>query len=90
MLSFATGSLLRLFALPTIAFLALRAFSHLAASLAGSGSVLLSFLKADGDWISGVMYLGAILVAADLLVWGSGAWSVDSILQKRLQHSARS
>jgi hypothetical protein len=83
-LSFASGSLVRVFALPVIALLGLHVLSNIAGALAGAGAVVLYCVRADGDWPYAAMYVGAIVITSDLLVWGSGAWSVDALLDKVL------
>lgn len=83
-LSFVAGFGVRLAGYPAAALFGLRAVANFANSFAWLRDVVSSVIVSHGDWGYGAMYLAAALLLGELLGAGSGPWSIDSWLSKRL------
>ena len=79
-ISLAAGVLTRSFAIPAMVLLVIKAASGFAATGGEQVAALVEhFLYARGSWTFAAMHLGALVLAWDLRVAGSGPWSIDSL-----------
>lgn len=78
--SYLVGGLTRLFALPAMAILAIKALSGL---LSLWPDLRIPGILARGDWAYGAAHIGALTMVMDLIELGSGLWSVDYLLSVR-------
>jgi putative oxidoreductase len=83
-LSFVAGLGTRLAGYPTVAIFAARAVANSANSFARLRDVVSGAIVPHGDWGYGAMYLAAALLLGELPGAGSGPWSVDCWLSRRL------
>ncbi|MFL9983549.1 hypothetical protein [Paraburkholderia sediminicola] len=83
-LSFVAGLGTRLAGYPAVTIFAVRAVANAANSFAWLRDVVSSVIVPHGDWGYGAMYLGVALLLGELLGAGSGRWSVDYWLSRKL------
>jgi putative oxidoreductase len=82
--AFLFGLLLRVMALPALLLFGLRAISNIANSVFPDAGTLLGFIQLQGDWVLGAVYIVPIILMHDLFRLGSGGWSIDLWLSRRL------
>jgi len=83
-MSFVAGFGVRVAGFPTVVIFAARALANSANSFAWLRDIVGDLIVPRGDWGFGAMYLAAALLASELLANGSGRWSVDYWLSKKL------
>ena len=76
-IAFMLGLLLRVWALPSLLIFGLRVISNVGNSIFPDSGTVLGFIRLGGDWAYGAMYLAALVLTYDLLLIGSGGWSID-------------
>jgi hypothetical protein len=69
---------------PTVAIFAVRALANGANSFAWLRDALNNVIVPQGDWAFGAMYFCVALFLSDFLEVGSGRWSVDYWLSKKI------
>lgn len=84
-LSFVMGFGTRLACYPALVLLMLRALANCAASFTWLRDAVSAVIVPHGDWGYGLMYLGVALLLGELLGAGSGRWSVDYWMSRKLQ-----
>ncbi|NPT58439.1 hypothetical protein [Paraburkholderia elongata] len=89
-LSFVAGFGTRLAGYPAVVIFAVRAVANSANSFTWLRDVVSSVIVPHGDWGYGAMYFGVALLLGELLGAGSGRWSVDHWLSKRLGTAGKS
>lgn len=82
---FVLGALLRAAAVPALLIFLLRSFANFANSYPWLGGAISAVVVPHGDWAFGAIYVGSITLLLDLLCVGSGRWSIDFWLSKRLR-----
>jgi uncharacterized membrane protein YphA (DoxX/SURF4 family) len=87
-IGFVTGFGIRLAAYPAVAIFALRSLANLANSFVGLRDAVSGFIVPRGDWAYGAMYLAVALLMSDLVATGSGRWSVDYWLCRKIKAEA--
>ncbi|MPW22101.1 hypothetical protein GCT13_36005 [Paraburkholderia sp. CNPSo 3157] len=83
--SFVAGAGIRLTICPAAAIFVVRTLANLAGSFAWLGDTVHAVIVPHGDWGYGALYLGAALLLGDLLMTGSGRWSIDYWLCEKLR-----
>lgn len=86
-IAFLFGFLLRILALPALLIFGLRAISNIGNSVFAKGGTLLGFIQLHGDWAYGVLYIVTFILMYDMIHVGSGRWSIDNWLSRRLTDS---
>jgi putative oxidoreductase len=84
-LCFLAGFGTRLAVFPTVIIFAIRALANGANSFTWLRDVLDSIIVPHGDWTIGATYFGVAMFLNECLVVGSGRWSVDLWLSKRIE-----
>ncbi|MBP0595274.1 hypothetical protein J8I87_37605 [Paraburkholderia sp. LEh10] len=87
--SFVVGFGTRLAGYPAFVLFAVRALANCAGSFSWLRDALSGVIVPHGDWGYGLMYLGIALLLGELLGAGSGCWSVDHWLARKLQAGDR-
>ncbi|ACC74227.1 hypothetical protein PPMP20_30440 [Paraburkholderia phymatum] len=87
--SFVAGFGIRLSVYPAAAIFAVRALVNFANTFAWLRDAVSAVFVPHGDWAYGALYLGVALLLGDLQVTGSGRWSIDYWLCKRLNPQAK-
>jgi putative oxidoreductase len=82
--AFVSGLLLRVMALPALLIFGSRAISNIANSVFPDAGTLLGFIQLQGGWAFGVVYIVPFILMHDLFRLGSGGWSIDLWLSRRL------
>ncbi|QYD67032.1 hypothetical protein KZJ38_11455 [Paraburkholderia edwinii] len=92
-ISFLAGLGIRLAACPAVIIFGLRAVGNAAGSFAWLRDFTDGYIVPHGNWGYGALYLGTALLLDDLIGTGSGRWSVDYWLSRKLgvkqMHSQR-
>ncbi|AJZ56282.1 DoxX family protein [Paraburkholderia fungorum] len=83
-MAFVAGLAIRLTGYPAVIIFVVRALANSANSFAWLRDIVNDLIVPHGDWGFGAMYLAAALFTSELLVVGSGRWSVDYWLSKKL------
>ena len=76
-MAFILGLLLRLGALPSLLIFGIRVISNVGSSMFPDSGTVFGFIRLSGDWAYGAMYLAALVLTYDLILIGSGGWSID-------------
>ena len=82
--AFVFGLLIRVMALPALLLFGLRAVANIGNSAFPDDGTLLGFIQLQGDWVYGVVYIVPFILMHDLFRLGSGGWSIDLWLSRRL------
>lgn len=82
--SFLAGFGIRLAACPAVLIFGLRAVANAAGSFAWLRDFTDGYIVPHGNWAYGALYLGTALLLDDLIGTGSGRWSVDYWLSRKL------
>jgi putative oxidoreductase len=82
---FLAGCGIRLAVFPTVIIFAIRALANGANSFTWLRDVLDGMIAPRGDWTIGATYFGVAMLLNECLVVGSGRWSVDLWLSKRIE-----
>lgn len=86
-LSFVAGLGARLAAYPTVVIFAVRALANSANSFPWLRDAMNGVIVPHGDWGYGAMYFGVALLLGEFLDVGSGRWSIDYWLSRKLKES---
>jgi uncharacterized membrane protein YphA (DoxX/SURF4 family) len=82
---FLAGCGIRLAVFPTVIIFAIRALANGANSFTWLRDVLNGVIAPRGDWTIGATYFGVAMLLSECLVVGSGRWSIDLWLSKRIE-----
>ena len=84
-IAFLSGFLLRILAPPAMLIFGLRAISNIGNSVFAKGGTLMGVIQLHGDWTYGVVYIATFILIYEMIHVGSGRWSIDNWLSRRLQ-----